>query len=159
MKSGLSNVCLFLLLSAAFGQASFGQTTTSKPEFDVAVIKQNKSGESPAPQNPGDGQGAAMRGGQFTMSNQPLKTLLGFAFHPTNQRFRDSLVVFAPGGGVPSWVDSDRFDVVGKAPPNLPPRQCFFSNFCYPDTALADMLRTLLEKEFKIVDHQEQRPT
>jgi uncharacterized protein (TIGR03435 family) len=159
MKSGLSNVCLFLLLPAAFGQTALGQATTSKPEFDVAVIKQNRSGDSPPPQNPGDGQGTFLRGGQFTMRNQPLKTLLGFAFHPTNQRFRDRLIVFAPGAGAPGWVDTDHFDVVGKAPPNLPPRQCFFSNFCYPDTALADMLRTLVEKEFKIVDHQEPRPT
>jgi uncharacterized protein (TIGR03435 family) len=51
-------------------------------------------------------------------------------------------------------VDSDRFDVVGKVPLGMPPRQCFFSGYCYPDKALAAMLRTLLEKEFKIVDHQ-----
>ena len=88
------------------------------------------------------------------MRNQVLKTLLGFAFNPGNQRFRNDLIV-----GAPSWVDSDRFDVVGKAPPGMPPRQCFFSGYCYPDKALAAMLRTLLEKEFKIVDHQEQRPT
>lgn len=154
MKSGLSNVCLFLLLPAVFSHASFAQTTTSKPEFDVAVIKQNKSGDSPPPENRGDGQGAALRGGQFTMTNQPLKTLLGFAFHPSNQRFRDRLVV-----GAPAWVDTDHFDIVGKAPPNLPARQCFFSNFCYPDQALADMLRTFLEQEFRIKDHQEQRET
>jgi uncharacterized protein (TIGR03435 family) len=125
-----------------------------KLEFEVATIRQNKSGPPEAPRNPGDGQGTSLTGGQFAMRNQVLKTLLGFAFNPGNQRFRDSLIV-----GVPSWVDSDRFDVVGKAPPGLPPRQCFFSGYCYPDKRLAAMLRTLLEKEFNIVDHQEQRPT
>jgi uncharacterized protein (TIGR03435 family) len=88
------------------------------------------------------------------MRNQVLKTLLGFAFNPGNQRFRDYLIV-----GAPSWADSDRFDVLAKAPPDMPPRQCFFSGYCYPDKALAAMLRTLLEKEFHIVYHQEQRPT
>ncbi len=125
------------------------------PEFDVAVIKQNKSGE-PNLQglNPGEGQGSVLRGGQFTMRNQTLKTLLGFAFYPQNQRFRDSFII-----GEPAWVDTDRFDIIGKAPPNMPPRQCFFSNFCLPDKPLAFMLQAFLEQEFKMAHHQEQRPT
>jgi uncharacterized protein (TIGR03435 family) len=125
------------------------------PEFEVAVIKQNKSGE-PNLQglNPGEGQGSVLRGGQFTMRNQTLKTLLGFAFYPQNQRFRDSFIVEEP-----AWVDTDRFDVIGKAPPNMPPRECFFSNFCLPDKPLAFMLQAFLEQEFKIAHHQEQRPT
>ena len=88
------------------------------------------------------------------MRNQTLKTLLGFAFHPWNQRFRNDLIV-----GAPAWVDTDRFDVVAKAPSNLPPRECFFSGYCVPQKALALMLQTLLEQEFKIAHHEEQRPT
>jgi uncharacterized protein (TIGR03435 family) len=61
--------------------------------------------------------------------------------------------------GAPAWVDSDRFDIAAKAPPDAPVRQCFFSNFCYPDAAMALMLRRLLEQRFKMTTHQEQRPT
>jgi uncharacterized protein (TIGR03435 family) len=121
-------------------------------EFEVASIRQNKSEPEP-PRAPGDGQGEVRPGGQFTMRNQPLRTLLGFAFYPGNQRFRNDFIV-----GAPAWVDSDRFDVVGKAPGDTPVRQCFFSTYCYPDKGLATMLRTFLTKEFKIVWHQELRP-
>ena len=122
-------------------------------EFDVATIRQNKT-EPDAPRAPGDAQGSALGGGQFAMRNQPLRTLLGFAFYPGNQKFRNDLIV-----GAPAWVDTDRFDVVGKAPLAIPARQCFFSGYCYPDPRLAAMLRHFLEQEFKIVDHEQQRPT
>jgi uncharacterized protein (TIGR03435 family) len=148
--------CLAFVISGVLVQLMFGQSppSSAKLEFEVATIRQNKSGPPEAPLNPGDGQGASLAGGQLVMRNQVLKALLGFAFNPRNQRFRDDLIV-----GAPSWVDSDRFDVVAKAPPGLPPRQCFFSGYCYPDKRLAEMLRELLEKEFRIVEHGEQRPT
>jgi hypothetical protein len=60
-------------------------------EFEVAAVRQNKSGPPEQPRFPGDGQGALLPGGQLTMRNQVLKTLLGFAFNPGNQRFRDDL--------------------------------------------------------------------
>lgn len=147
---------LALVIAGIAVQSASGQSlpSSAKLEFEVATIRQNKSGPPDVPRNPGDGQGALLAGGQLAMRNQLLKILLGFAFNPGNQRFRDDLIV-----GTPSWVDSDRFDVVGKALSDMPPRQCFFSGYCYPDKRLAAMLRTLLEKEFKIVDHQEQRPT
>src|SRR5450631_1197137 len=134
---------LALVIAGIAVQSASGQSppSSAKLEFEVATIRQNKSGPPEVSRNPGDGQGALLSGGQFTMRNQVLKTLLGFAFNPGNQRFRNDLIV-----GAPSWVDSDRFDVVGKAPPGTPPRQCFFSGYCYPDKALAAMLRTLLEK-------------
>jgi uncharacterized protein (TIGR03435 family) len=122
-------------------------------EFEVATVRQNKT----APEqivNPGDGQGVSLKGGQLTMRNQTLRYLLGFAYYPGNQRFRNDLIV-----GDPPWVNSDRFDVVAKASVDTPARACFFSNFCYPDKSLAVMLRKLLESEFKIQAHQEQRPT
>ncbi len=128
-------------------------TAAAAPEFEVAVIRQNKSDNQAPVQKPGDGQGSVLPGGQFTMRNAALKTLLGFAFNPLNQKFRDNFIL-----GAPAWVDSDRFDILGKGPPDMPPRECFFSNFCLPDKPLALMLQRLLEKEFKIVQHQEQKP-
>jgi len=136
-----------LLMLACFAAIGFAQ------EFEVATVRQNKT----APEqivNPGDGQGVSLKGGTLTMRNQTLRYLLGFAYHPGNQRFRNALIV-----GTPAWVDSDRFDVVAKASVDTPARGCFFSNFCYPDKSLAVMLRKLLEREFKMTAHREQRPT
>lgn len=131
---------LMLAAGVAFGQ------TAAKPEFDVADIRQNKSDDKGA-------TGGVIPGGQLSVRNAPLKTLLGFAYYPGMQRFRDKFIVGAPG-----WVDSDRFDIAAKAPANMPARQCFFSNYCYPDKRLALMLRGFLEQRFKMTVHQEQRP-
>ena len=88
----------FLLLlaitavSPIYGQAS---TPGAALEFEVATVRQNKSTPD-QPRFPGDGQGTLLPGGQLTMRNQVLKTLLGFAFNPGNQRFRDDLIVGLP---------------------------------------------------------------
>jgi uncharacterized protein (TIGR03435 family) len=126
---------------------AFGQ----EPQFEVADIKQNNAEDTGA-------TGGVIPGGQLSMRNVPLKTLLGFAYYPGLQRFRDKFIVAAPGVAA-GWVDSERFDIIAKAPPNTPPKQCFFSNYCYPDKALAAMLRRFLEQKFKMTTHQEQRPT
>ena len=145
---------LALVIAAIPETPAVAQSTPAgKLEFEVATVRRNKA-EPDAPLAPGDAQGSSLPGGQFSMRNQPLRTLLGFAFYPGNQKFRNDLIVGAPG-----WVDTDRFDVVGKAPPDIPARQCFFSGYCYPDTRLAAMLREFLEKQFKIADHEERRPT
>ncbi len=142
MIRSIASASLLLLLPGAV----FGQASAAKPEFDVANIKQNKSGDNQV-------QGGVLPGGQFSVRNATLKSLLGFAFEPAHQRFNDRLIV-----GAPSWVDTDRFDIAAKAPPGTPARQCFFSNFCLPDEAQALMLRGLLENNFKLATHVEQKP-
>lgn len=54
-------------------------------------------------------------------------------------------------------MDTDRFDITAKAPPGTPARQCFFSNYCYPDASHVAMVRAFLEKKFKITTHMENR--
>ena len=130
---------LLLLLPA------FSQPPATPLEFEVADIRQNISGETQI-------QGGILAGGQFSVRNATLKTLLGFAFEPAHQKFRDSLIV-----GAPSWVDTDRFDITAKAPPGTPARQCFFSNYCYPDASHVAMVRAFLEKKFKLTTHVENR--
>jgi uncharacterized protein (TIGR03435 family) len=127
------------------------KTPEAPQEFEVAVIRPNKI--EPDVQKPGDGQGSVLGGGQFAMRYATLRNLLAYAFHPFNQRFQNDLIV-----GLPAWADSDHFDVIGKAPINMPPRDCFFSNFCLPDQTLATMLQGFLKQEFKLVVHEEQRP-
>src|SRR5579862_7363965 len=110
-----------------------GLACGQKLEFDVADIRQNVSGQ-------GGGSGGILPGGQFSEQNVPLKTMMLFAFDEPNesltavgtrrmQSLEDAYIV-----GAPKWVDTDRFDIVGRAPANSPP------------AALAQMLRSLLEK-------------
>jgi uncharacterized protein (TIGR03435 family) len=48
--------------------------------------------------------------------------------------------------GGPSWLESDRFDVIAKAPPNTPPE------------TLKLMLQSLLADRFKLVIHKDSKP-
>jgi uncharacterized protein (TIGR03435 family) len=111
--------------------AVFGQTPAARPEFDVAVIKLNKSGDA------GPMTGGILPGGQISIRNAPLIVLLQMAY----QVKRPNYIVGGPG-----WFDSDRFDITAKAPPGTPEDQ------------LAAMLQALLVQEFKLAARQEQRP-
>ncbi len=119
-------ISMLCLCSGVFGQAP----TALRPEFDVAVIKLNKSGDAVP-------SGGILPGGQISIRNVPLILLLQSAY----QVGRPNYIVGGPG-----WFDSDRFDLNAKAPPGT------------PDDKLAGMLQTFLVQEFKMVVHQEQRP-
>jgi uncharacterized protein (TIGR03435 family) len=73
------------------------QTPSPAPSFEVASIKLNKSG----------GPGQFIRrepGGRVTVTNMPVRQLITFAYQ---------LAQFQLVGG-PSWIASDRVDMVGK---------------------------------------------
>jgi hypothetical protein len=55
----------FLLLLPV---CAFGQAAAAKPEFEVADVKHNKSGDTQV-------QGGMLPGGNFSMRNGPLKLL------------------------------------------------------------------------------------
>jgi uncharacterized protein (TIGR03435 family) len=99
------------------------------PRFEVASVKANKSGQ-PHVGGPGD----RFSNGQFQTTNIPLRLLMRQAF----ERFlRDDVA------GGPAWLDSDRWDIVAKAPS--------------PDAPMLPMIRSLLADRFKLVWHFEQR--
>jgi uncharacterized protein (TIGR03435 family) len=101
------------------------------PSFEVASVKQNKSGD------------AFMRiggpPGRFNATNMPLRQLVQIAYQ---------IQPFQVEGG-PSWIGSDRFDIVAKTDGNLPP----------PTPGVPGpiqlMMRTLLADRFKLVVHHE----
>jgi bla regulator protein blaR1 len=106
----------------------------SAPKFEVASIKPNKSGD-----------GRVMIGapaGRFTATNVPLGFLITFAYQ---------IQPFQIQGG-PSWLNSDRFDIVattGDIP--LEPQGAGT-----PSKAQL-MLRSLLADRFQLVTHPETR--
>lgn len=81
--------------------AALAQTVKSdgpKPQFEVATVKPNKSGESGASLGP-------RPGGRLNGTNQTARNLIRNAFN---------LQPYQMIGG-PDWMDSDRFDIVAKA--------------------------------------------
>jgi uncharacterized protein (TIGR03435 family) len=98
-------------------------------EFEVASVKTNKSGPNMM----------MMRTvpSEFRMTNIPLRILIVQAYRLSGYQLI----------GGPGWMDSERFDVVAKAPSGSPPEQ----------TAL--MLRGLLAERFKLKVHAETRET
>ena len=96
--------------------------------FEVADVKANKSGELRMAID-------LQPGGKVTMRNVPMKVLIVFAYHLRPE---------ALAGG-PSWLDSERFDVVAKALETAPPED------------VRRMMQTLLAERFKLAVHTEQR--
>ena len=71
--------------------------------FEVASVKTNKSGDNRI------GIGFAP-GGRFRATNVPLRELISAAYGTPQP-----LAAFQITGG-PKWIESDRFDIVAKAP-------------------------------------------
>ena len=97
-------------------------------EFEVAVIK---------PSKPDTPQGSTIRsGGVVEFSGYTLRRLIMAAWQLDSTRI----------AGGPKWLDSDRFDVVAKAPRSTPADD------------LIPMLKPLLIDTFKLTTHTEERP-
>ena len=98
------------------------QSTTA---FDAASVKASAPGAG--------GASWAGRGPQLIIQNYPLRDIILGAY---------GLRSYQLAGG-PDWIDSTRFDIVGRAPEGVP-----------RDTA---MLRTLLTDRFRLKTHTETR--
>jgi uncharacterized protein (TIGR03435 family) len=123
-------LCLGLVCAALNMNWVRAQTQTSpvtRLAFEAASVKPNTSG--PGLVNIGT------RAGRFTATNVTLRMLLKNAY---------GLQDFQMSGG-PSWIDSDRFDLVSKAD----------GNATFDEVRL--MVRTLLEDRFKLNAHTETR--
>jgi bla regulator protein BlaR1 len=128
---------------------AFGQTPSVRPEFDVVDVKPNNSAD-------GAGSGSILPSGQFRAVNIPLKEVIKFAFD-----VRDEAIIGAPG-----WMDSERYDIVGKAAP-VGAEETFWRSssavalmrFSYNwDQTFRLMVQTMLAERFKLAVRQEQRP-
>jgi uncharacterized protein (TIGR03435 family) len=103
------------------------------PSFDVASIKQNKSGVTG-----GQFGGPPSR---FTATNAPARAFITFAY-----RVQDFLIE-----GAPDWVKNDRWDINAKAEGTFPA-----TTLDGPDPR-RDMVRALLVDRFKLSVHRETR--
>jgi uncharacterized protein (TIGR03435 family) len=119
-----------LLLAQDTTAAPKTMAAGAAPQFEVATIKPSQSSES-------SGSVKVSPGGQVNITNFPVMVLLQFAYNLPRQQI----------SGGPSWLDSDRFDIVGK-----------------PDTAgapdmaqLKMMLQRLLADRLRLTLHREKK--
>ncbi len=114
-------------------------------EFEVADIR------------PSDPEFKGMRlqiqpGGRVNIGGMTLKFLIQQAWSITD----DSIV------GAPKWMDTDRFDIVAKAPatgPETGPSSGPAPGSAVDLDSIWLMLRALLAERFKLATHTEDRPT
>ena len=121
------NVCAGLALLTA--GAVFGQTPAGPPAFEVASVK-------PAPP-PTPGMIKVQMGGDPGMvdyRNVSLRTVIARAY---------GMKEFQISG--PDWIETARFDILAKVPPNAPKGQ------------VPLMLQNLLAERFKLTVHREQK--
>jgi uncharacterized protein (TIGR03435 family) len=121
-----------LIALSLFACLMAAQSPDTRPEFEVASIKPNRSGILISPVSPV----SFTPGGRFTATNVTLVDLI-VRVYPTRR-------IQMQGG--PGWIDSERFDVQAKAPDGRHDMQ-------YQD--YVPMVQMLLEKRFGLTMHRE----
>jgi uncharacterized protein (TIGR03435 family) len=109
-----------------------------EPQFEVASIKPNKSGD-------GRVMLGIQPGGRFTATNVTLRMLIRNAYQ---------LQDFQITGG-PSWLADDRFDIVAKAEDGAGMIDAFRAAQSGEPSRGQLMMRALLADRFKLVVHNE----
>lgn len=110
---------------------AFGQNT-ELPQFVAADVH-----VSAKTQNPNQGmRQPSTRGERYEVKNATIVDLIGLAYISNSTRIL----------GGPSWLETDRFDVIARQPPQTT-----------PDTQTL-MLRSLLKDRFKLMIREETKP-
>jgi uncharacterized protein (TIGR03435 family) len=118
----------FTLATLSCGMAS-SQPTTLPPAFEIADVHL-----SPRSNNPSV-RGGFVRAGQYELRTATMLDLISRAYdiNPANI------------AGGPSWIETDRFDIIAKVPANTSPE------------SLKLMLQALLADRFKLAVHKDNK--
>jgi uncharacterized protein (TIGR03435 family) len=100
------------------------------PAFEVATVKPHRP-------DPSGTSGISARNGRLTATGTTLKILIGAAYDVRSDQI----------SGGPGWLDSERFDLVGKAENNASGRELWI------------MVQPLLAEQFKLAFHRETKET
>jgi uncharacterized protein (TIGR03435 family) len=114
-------------------------------EFEVADIKPSEPNAAPVNRSP------FLPGGRLDIRGMTLKNLVSISFDLTP----DKVI------GGPKYLDSDKYDIVAKAPASVTTVGATNTNVGPPPVdidALRLMLRALLIQRFKLTTHTEDRP-
>jgi uncharacterized protein (TIGR03435 family) len=130
-----------LVLVPLTAVTTLGQTTEqSNPQFEVASIKPNKSGDNRV-------MLGVQPGGRFTATNVTLRLLIRNAYQ---------LQDFQITGG-PSWIADEHFDIVAKAETGDGIGDPFRAEQTGQPSRGQLMIRALLADRFKLVVHNEDK--
>src|SRR5215475_12647082 len=130
MKSKLMQFLFVFLISLA--GLAYGQTSEKLPSFEAADVHSSPKNPNPNVQS----RGASARGGRYQFKNATMVDLISDAYGVEP--------VKVVGG--PFWLETDRFDILAKAPTSV----------TTANTKL--MLRSLLADRFKLVIHSQETP-
>jgi len=125
-------ICASAVLSC-IGAVLFAGQAPPGPAFEVASIKQNKSGDPRL-------QMGFEPGGRFNAVNIPVRALMAIAYITARPPLPNLRIV-----GGPAWIDTARFDIVAKT-----------AGQYQPGTDVP-LLRNLLTERFKLTVHTETR--
>jgi len=117
-----------ILAAAVLLAPAFAQTPPAAPSFEVASVKVSAMGEGK------NRETIQATPGSLSMRNITLKSCIRWAYH-----------VMDPQVSGPEWLNSQRYDIVGKA---AGPAK---------EDELRPMLQTLLASRFKLELHRETR--
>jgi uncharacterized protein (TIGR03435 family) len=124
MKRALAAASLIVLLPSV----SLGQSPANQPAFEIADVHVSAPGTSES--------GGFMPGGRFELHGTTMLDLITIAYGV------ESAMVM----GGPSWLNSDKFDVIAKAPSAAASQE-----------TLQSMLKALLADRFKLVTRPDTR--
>ena len=131
----VASVCVAVIALHSPSAAQVVKSDGPKPQFEVATVRPNNSGESNASMGP-------RPGGRLVGTNQTAHNLIRNAFN---------LQPYQIVGG-PDWMDSDRFDIIAKAA-----EADLDEKGMMPFPQFALRLQALLEDRFKMVTRWETR--
>ncbi len=135
----MTGTCLIVIVTALGALGQSAATSAPPPAFEVASVKQNKSGAARSPS-------MIMPGGRFTATNNTVRALILNAYGITAS---PSLL-----SGGPGWIDSEAYDIDARPAPNAIPAGVSGKPL-WDKTRL--MLRTLLADRFKLSMHRESK--
>ncbi len=103
-------LCVGVLLTPLWAQPGGGNK-----EFDVASVKQNKSGDPPPYSNNPLGPGTVFvpNGGRFFATDLPLITYIAFAYKVQGNQQKDLMAQ------LPDWVNTENFDIDARTNGNV----------------------------------------
>jgi uncharacterized protein (TIGR03435 family) len=121
---------LLIILAIFLSVTAFAQPTQTPPQFDIADVHLSAHSTNPFM------TGGVPRAGRYELRKATMVDLIRTAYSVD----ADSVI------GGPSWLESDRFDVIAKVPDNTS-----------LETARL-MLQSLLADRFRLVVHMDTKP-
>jgi len=128
MKGLFAQVSILIALAGV----AYGQTAEPLPSFDAADVHVSPRSANPNVQS----LGGFVRGGKYQFRNATMLDLVASAYGVEPEKVL----------GGPSWLETDRFDILAKAPASA------------TNATAKLMLRSLLADRFKLVIHNEDKP-